>query len=85
MQKEAKGIEGFLLIYPDFSTAEPTGEKNRFGQERVKCKDTIVVFRVYEKPGTGFKDYDIRHPDLKIKLLDGVLYETEEGNYIDYE
>lgn len=93
--KDAKGQEGFLLIYPDFSTAIPTGLKNRHGNEIVECKDTIVSFRIYEydengkhkrneKGDTIFKDYRIYHHDLKIKLLDGKFYETEKGNYIDY-
>ena len=93
--KDAKGQEGFLLIYPDFSTAVPTGKKNLHGNEIVECKDTIVAFRIYEydengkhkrneKGDTIFKDYRIYHRDLKIKLLDGKFYETETGNYIDY-
>lgn len=92
---DATGMEGFLLIYPDFSTAVKTGKKNRFGQEIVECKDTIVAFRVYEydengkhkrdeKGGTIFKDYEIRHHDLKVKLLDGHIYETDKGDFIDY-
>ena len=94
-QFDAQGMEGFLLVYPDFSTAEPTGEISPTGQRIVKCKDTIVAFRVYEydehgkhkrdeKGRTIFKDYKIRHHDLRIKLLDGHIYETDEGGYIDY-
>jgi hypothetical protein len=94
-QYSAKGKEGCLLIYPDFSTAKPTGKKNRFGQDIVECEGTVVVFRVYERDGEGnltkdekghaiFKDYKIRHHDLDIKLLSGQMYETDEGNYIDY-
>lgn len=86
---DAIGKEGFLLIYPDFSTAEPDGER------MVKCKDTIVAFRIYERDEDGnikkdekghiiFKDYKIRHHDLEIKLLDGHFYETDEGNFLDY-
>jgi len=93
---DAAGTEGFLLIYPDFSTAVPTGKKNRHGNEIVECKDTIVAFRIYEydengkhkrneKGGTIFKDYKIRHHDLKIKLLDGHFIETDDGKYyLDY-
>lgn len=94
-QYEAKGKEGFLLIFPDMTTAVKTGEKNRFGHDIVECEDIIVVFRIYERDGEGnllkdekglliFKDYEIRHHDLWVKLLDGQMYETDEGDYIDY-
>jgi hypothetical protein len=94
---DANGKEGFLLIYPDFTTAEPDGERMVGGKIRkmVKCKDTIVAFRVYEydehgkhkrdeEGGTIFTDYRIRHCDLKIKLLDGHFYETDKGDFLDY-
>lgn len=95
--KEAKELEGFLLIYPDLDTAVECnpGESNTiaFGKH-VKCTGTKVIFRVYEKDENGQivkkngvpvrKDYQIRHHDLKVKLLSGSLYETPEGNYIDY-
>ena len=94
MERNAAGTEGFLLICPDMSTAVPTGKKNRFGHDIVECSGTIVTFRIYEhnedgtvkknENGAIFKDYEIRHHDLKIKLLDGYFYETEEGNFIDY-
>ena len=91
----AAGAEGFLLIYPDFSTAVPTGEIAPNGSKVVKCSDMIVAFRIYEKDENGkhkldenghtiFKDYRIRHHDLSIKLLSGYFYETEEGNFLDY-
>ena len=85
-----------LLIYPDLSTAVSTGKKSRTGQDIVECKgNDIVAFRIYERNEDGthklnekgrpiFKDYKIRHHDLKIKLLDGQFYETEEGNFLDY-
>ncbi len=92
---DAAGTEGFLLIYPDFETAVPTGKKNSRGQDIVECKDTIVAFRIYEYDENGkhkkdengrtiFKDYKISHHDLKIKLLDGYFYETDKGNFLDY-
>lgn len=94
---DAEGKEGFLLIYPDISTAEPDGERMIGGKMRkmVKHKDIIVVFRIYEydengkhkrdeKGGTIFKDYKILHHDLHIKLLDGHFYETDEGDFLDY-
>lgn len=92
----AAGMEGFLLIYPDFSTAVETDRIAPTGAKVVECKDWIVAFRVYEYDENGkhkndedgrtvFKDYEIRHQDLKIKLLSGFLYETEEGDcYLDY-
>lgn len=94
-QSPAKGTEGFLLIYPDMSTAVDTGKKNKLGQRVVECQDTVVVFRIYErdefdnvkkneKGHAIFKDYEILHHDLRVKLLDGQFYETDEGNYIDY-
>lgn len=91
---DGNGVEGCLLIYPDFSTAAPTGQKNERGQDIMDCKDIIVSFRIYERDENGnvkrdengaiFKDYKIRHHDLLIKLLDGHFYETDEGNFIDY-
>lgn len=94
-QRSAQGQEGFLLIYPDMSTAVPTGKVSPTGHKIVKCEDVVVAFRVYEydengkhkrneKGGTIFKDYEILHHDLKVKLLDGHFYETDEGNFIDY-
>ncbi len=94
-QYEAKGKEGFLLIFPDMTTAVKTGKKNRFGHDIVECEDWKVVFRIYDKDGEGnllknekghptYKDYEIRHHDLMVKVLDGQMYETDEGNYIDY-
>ena len=72
----ANGTEGCLLIYPDIGK-------------------TKIVFRIYERTEDGhvkknedghaiFKDYDIRHHDLSIRLLDGHFYETDEGNFLDY-
>jgi hypothetical protein len=95
--KDAKGQEGFLLIYPypDIATRVPTSKIGPTGKPIMECKDNIVALRIYEydengkhkrneKGGTIFKDYKIRHNDLKIKLLDGKFYETEQGNYIGY-
>ena len=92
---DAEGVEGCLLIYPDFSTAMPTGKKSPTGAPIVECKDTIVAFRIYERDEDGkvkkdekgraiFKDYKIRHHDLQIKLLDGHFYETDKGDFLDY-
>jgi hypothetical protein len=90
----AAGTEGLLLVYPDMDTAVDTGRTNKFGHRIVECSGTKVVFRVYERTDCGlpvmvdgkaiFKDYEVRHHDLAIKLLDGQFYETENGNYIDY-
>ena len=92
---DAKDIDGYLLIYPDLSTAVDTGKKNRFGQTMVECSKMIIAFRIYERNEDGkvkkdetdhavFKDYEVRHHDLSIKLLDGRFYETDEGNFLDY-
>ena len=90
----AAGTEGFLLIYPDFSTAVYTDKVNTRGQQIMECSGTIVVFRIYEYDENGkhkmvdghtvFKDYKINHHDLKVKLLGGQFYETDKGNFIDY-
>lgn len=95
-KKNAAGTEGCLLIYPDMSTAVDTGRKNRHGQKIVECSRDIVKFRVYERDGEGncmrdsdghviFKDYDIHHHDLRVKLLDGVIIEDGDKHYIDYD
>lgn len=52
-----------------------------------------LVFRIYGEPDqTGrrpFRDYEIRHHDLRIELLDGTIFEgeTKEGyqGFIDYD
>lgn len=98
-QFDGEGIEGCILIYPDLETAvecEPDEDSHivAFGK-RVKCTGTKVVFRIYERNKDGsvkqdekghviFKDYDIRHHDLQVKLMDGHFYETDEGNFLDY-
>lgn len=47
--------------------------------------DSSYFFRVYDQDG-GFKDYDILHYDMEIKIVDdsAVLVEHDAGNYIDY-
>lgn len=78
--KKAAGIEGFLLLYPNPDNMH----------------ENIVRFRVYDQDGEGniakdkdgnlkFKDYRILHQDLKIKLLDGVIFESESDRYIGYK
>ncbi len=95
ISEPAAGTEGCLLIYPDPDTAVDTGRVNRFGQKIVECSKTKIVFRIYERNEDGtvkidekgrgiYKDYDVRHHDLRIKLMDGQFYETEKGNYLDY-
>ncbi len=98
-QSKAEGTEGVILIYPDLSTAVECGPDEdshvvAFGK-RVKCTGTRIVFRIYEKNEDGtlkknekgrvvFKDYNIHHHDLRVRLLDGHFYETDEGNFLDY-
>jgi hypothetical protein len=76
-QFKAEGTEGVILIYQDLDA---------------KCQ---VVFRIYEKGEDGlpkkdekghviFKDYNVRHHDVKVKLLNGYFYETDKGNFLDY-
>ena len=45
------------------------------------------VFRVYEKDTEAFRDYDLRHFDLEVKIVDedAVFYEMDLGkNVLDY-
>lgn len=44
----------------------------------------MIVFRVYAPDKKTYEDYEVRHHDLKIKLLDGFLYEDKKGKYIGY-
>ena len=49
--------------------------------------DGVRVFRVYEKDSTAYKDYELRHGDLAVKIedADAVLYELDNGkNLLDY-
>ena len=45
------------------------------------------VFRVYEKDTEAFRDYDLHHFDLEVKIVDedAVFYELDSGkNLLDY-
>ena len=45
------------------------------------------VFRVYEKDTKAFRDYDLNHWDLEVKIVDedAVFYELDNGtNLLDY-
>jgi hypothetical protein len=45
------------------------------------------VFRVYEKDTESFRDYDLHHSDLEVKIVDedAVFYELDSGkNLLDY-
>ena len=45
------------------------------------------VFRVYEKDTESFRDYDLHHWDLEVKIVDedAVFYELDNGkNLLDY-
>ena len=45
------------------------------------------VFRVYEKDTEAFKDYDLLHSDLEVKIVDedAVFYELDNGKKVlDY-
>lgn len=45
------------------------------------------VFRVYEKDTEAFKDYDLLHFDLEVKIVDedAVFYELDNGKkMLDY-
>ena len=45
------------------------------------------VFRVYEKDTEAFRDYDLHHSDLEVKIVDedAVFYELDNGkNLLDY-
>ena len=45
------------------------------------------VFRVYEKETEAFRDYDLHHFDLEVKIVDqdAVFYDLDSGkNVLDY-
>jgi hypothetical protein len=45
------------------------------------------VFRVYEKDTEAFRDYDLHHWDLEVKIVDedAVFYELDNGKkLLDY-
>jgi hypothetical protein len=49
--------------------------------------DGVRVFRVYKKDSTAYTDYELRHCDLEVKIVDAdaVLYELDNGkNLLDY-
>ena len=47
--------------------------------------DNKHFFRVYDK-AHNFTDYKINHHDLQVVILeDAKFYETDKGNFLDYE
>jgi hypothetical protein len=47
----------------------------------------VRVFRVYKKDSMAYTDYELRHGDLEVKIVDAdaVLYELDNGtNLLDY-
>ena len=49
--------------------------------------DGVRVFRVYKKDSMAYTDYELRHGDLEVKIVDAdaVLYELDNGkNLLDY-
>ena len=49
------------------------------------CGGDKYVFRVYDREH-NFVDYDITHFDLQVVIIDDAnFYETEDGNFLDYE
>jgi hypothetical protein len=69
-----EGTEGFLLEMPIFG-----------GKDGRTVIDWKKVFRVYNSEG-DYTDYEIKHFDLRVKLLDGHFFKEEgaKHGYIDY-
>ena len=50
------------------------------------CGGDRYVFRIYTDAPRDFVDYDLRHSDMKIKIVDSdaFFYSDEKGDCIDH-
>ena len=50
------------------------------------CGGDRYVFRVYTQAPDEFVDYDLRHTDMRIKIVDSdaFFYSDERGDYVDH-
>ena len=58
------------------------------GQEGylIWCGGDRYVFRIYSNAPEEFVDYDIRHTDMRIRIMDSdaFFYSSEQGDSIDH-
>ena len=58
------------------------------GQEGylIWCGGNRYVFRIYSQAPDEFTDYDIRHSDMKVKIIDSdaFFYSDEQGACVDH-
>jgi hypothetical protein len=58
------------------------------GQEGylIWCGGDRYVFRIYADAPHEFVDYDLRHSDMRVKIVDSdaFFYSDEKGNCIDH-
>jgi hypothetical protein len=50
------------------------------------CGGDRYVFRIYTAAPNEFTDYDLRHSDMKVKIMDSdaFFYSDEQGDCIDH-
>ena len=50
------------------------------------CGGDRYVFRIYTDALHEFTDYDLRHTDMRIKIIDedAFFYSDEQGDWIDH-
>ena len=58
------------------------------GQEGylIWCGDDRYVFRIYKEAPDDFVDYDLRHSDMRVKIVDSdaFFYVDDKGACIDH-
>jgi hypothetical protein len=58
------------------------------GQEGylIWCGGDRYVFRIYTQAPDEFTDYDLRHSDMKVKIIDSdaFFYSDEQGACVDH-
>jgi hypothetical protein len=50
------------------------------------CGGDRYVFRIYTQAPDEFVDYDLRHTDMKVKIVDSdaFFYSDEQGDCVDH-
>jgi hypothetical protein len=50
------------------------------------CGGNCYVFRIYTAAPHEFTDYDLRHTDMRVKIIDSdaFFYSDDKGNSIDH-
>ena len=49
------------------------------------CGGDRYVFRIYTQAPNEFKDYDIRHSDMRIKIIDADAFLYEKNGFLEVD